>query len=167
MIVPSGPSLRTIFFSPSDLPSKLDDPLSMPSLSHRDQLQACFIADGHRVAVVAGIGALSTKKCVDLATQATNAGAAALMVVPPFYDPINIAQPRELMADTASASHLPIMYYNIPIRQRDRALAVRNRHPRRRRRPPPQSTAQATRPIWRNSSSGFQTASQRLTARTP
>ncbi|KAI4209410.1 MAG: hypothetical protein LQ349_009548 [Xanthoria aureola] len=86
----------------------------MSSLSHRDQLQACFIADGPRVPIVVGIGALSTKECVDLATHAANAGAAALMVVPPFYDPVNIAQLRELMADIASASRLPIMYYNIP-----------------------------------------------------
>ena len=67
-----------------------------------------------RVPVVAGIGALSTKDCVDLATHAAGVAAAALMVVPPFYDPVNLEQLRELMAEIHNASKLPIMYYNIP-----------------------------------------------------
>jgi dihydrodipicolinate synthase/N-acetylneuraminate lyase len=41
-----------------------------------------------RVPVIAGIGALSTRECVDLATHAAKAGAAAVMVVPPCtYSP--------------------------------------------------------------------------------
>ncbi|KAL9594811.1 MAG: hypothetical protein Q9219_006825 [cf. Caloplaca sp. 3 TL-2023] len=85
------------------------------SLDERKQLLELCIkyADG-RIPVVAGIGALSTKDAVELASHAASAGAAALMVVPPFYDPVNLEQLRELMAEIHTASQLPIMYYNIP-----------------------------------------------------
>lgn len=67
-----------------------------------------------RVPVIAGIGDLSTDKAVDLAKHAAKAGAAALMVVPPFYDAPNLKELRELMKEIHEASGLPIMYYNIP-----------------------------------------------------
>lgn len=67
-----------------------------------------------RVPVVAGVGALSTKETVDLAKHAAKTGAAALMIVPPFYDPVNYEQLRELMKEVHQESGLPIMYYNIP-----------------------------------------------------
>ncbi|KAL8819698.1 MAG: hypothetical protein Q9223_001917, partial [Gallowayella weberi] len=71
-------------------------------------------ADG-KIPVVAGIGALSTKDCVDLASHAANAGAAALMVVPPFYDPVTLDQLRDLLKEIHTASNsLPIVYYHIP-----------------------------------------------------
>ncbi|KAL8851728.1 MAG: hypothetical protein Q9221_003338 [Calogaya cf. arnoldii] len=85
------------------------------TLSERKHLlEFCIKHASNRVPVVAGIGALSTKESIDLATHAAQAGAAALMVVPPFYDPVNVTQLRELMSDISSASKLPIMYYNIP-----------------------------------------------------
>lgn len=78
-------------------------------------LELCVTYADGRVPVVAGIGALSTRECVDLASHASHAGAAALMVVPPFYDAVNLEQLRELMAEIHRASNeLPIMYYNIP-----------------------------------------------------
>ncbi|KAI4222251.1 MAG: hypothetical protein LQ349_007674 [Xanthoria aureola] len=95
------------------------------------------------------------------------AGATALTVVPPFYDRVNIAQLRELMADIASASHLPIMYCNMPsvsgitLSPREIAALADVGRPR------PQSTPRATRPISRNPSSGSRTASRRSTAGTP
>lgn len=67
-----------------------------------------------RIPVVAGVGALSTWECVDLATHAAKAGADALMLVPPFYDPVNYQQLRELMKEVHEAAKLPIMFYNIP-----------------------------------------------------
>jgi dihydrodipicolinate synthase/N-acetylneuraminate lyase len=45
-----------------------------------------------RIPVVVGVGALSTWECVNLATHAAKAGADALMLVPPFYDPVNYQQ---------------------------------------------------------------------------
>lgn len=67
-----------------------------------------------KVPVVAGIGDLSTSKAVELAKHAAEAGAAALMVVPPFYDAVSVDELRELLRDIHTESGLPIVYYNIP-----------------------------------------------------
>jgi dihydrodipicolinate synthase/N-acetylneuraminate lyase len=80
----------------------------------KEVLELCVKYAAGRVPVVAGVGALSTRDCVDLATHAAKAGAAALMVVPPFYDPVNYEQLRELMKEVYDKSGLPIVYYNIP-----------------------------------------------------
>jgi dihydrodipicolinate synthase/N-acetylneuraminate lyase len=66
------------------------------------------------VPVVAGTGALSTRETVELSVHAEGAGAAAVMVVPPFYDALSW---RELLAHytaVADAIDIPIMYYNLP-----------------------------------------------------
>ncbi|KAF3010312.1 hypothetical protein G7054_g302 [Neopestalotiopsis clavispora] len=67
-----------------------------------------------RVPVIAGIGDLSTIKTIDLAKHASQAGASALMVVPPFYDAPNLEQLREFLKEVHDASGVDIMYYNIP-----------------------------------------------------
>jgi dihydrodipicolinate synthase/N-acetylneuraminate lyase len=55
--------------------------LTLEERKHTTELCVKYAAG--RVPVVAGVGALSTRECVDLATHAARAGAAALMVVPP------------------------------------------------------------------------------------
>lgn len=67
-----------------------------------------------RVPVLAGIGDLSTERAVDLAVHAAKAGAASVMVVPPFYDTLNIYELHEFLEEIYKASELPICYYNIP-----------------------------------------------------
>jgi dihydrodipicolinate synthase/N-acetylneuraminate lyase len=67
-----------------------------------------------RVPVVASTGALSTRETVELSVHAEHVGAAAVMIVPPFYDPLSW---RELLAHytaVADAIEIPIMYYNLP-----------------------------------------------------
>ncbi|PYH96502.1 dihydrodipicolinate synthase [Aspergillus ellipticus CBS 707.79] len=76
--------------------------------------ELCVEYAAGRVPVVAGTGSTSTDEAVDLARHAAQAGAAAVMVVPPFYDPLNVEQLTELMAEIHEASQLPIVYYNIP-----------------------------------------------------
>ncbi|GKZ36080.1 hypothetical protein AbraIFM66950_006987 [Aspergillus brasiliensis] len=81
----------------------------------RKQLtELCVEYAAGRVPVVAGTGSTSTEEAVDLARHAAQAGAAAVMVVPPFYDPLNVEQLTELMSEIHEASQLPIVYYNIP-----------------------------------------------------
>ena len=87
------------------------------TLSHAERRQLVEVtvraADG-RVPVVAGTGALSTRDTVELSEHAESAGAAAVMIVPPFYDALSW---RELLAHyTAVAERIsiPIMYYNLP-----------------------------------------------------
>lgn len=67
-----------------------------------------------RVPVVAGIGDCSTDRAVQLAVHAAETGAAAVMVVPPFYDAPNLTELRAFLGDIHNASKLPICYYNIP-----------------------------------------------------
>ncbi|RYN59092.1 hypothetical protein AA0114_g1920 [Alternaria tenuissima] len=87
---------------------------AMTSEERKNGLELVIKYTAGRVPVVAGIGALSTWECVDLATHAAKAGADALIVVPPFYDPVNYQQLRTLMKEVHEASNLPIMFYNIP-----------------------------------------------------
>ena len=85
------------------------------SLDERKQLTELVVkAAGGRVPVVAGTGALSTRDAVDLAAHAAQAGASALMVVPPFYDAVELSTFKELLREIYAASQLPIMFYNIP-----------------------------------------------------
>jgi dihydrodipicolinate synthase/N-acetylneuraminate lyase len=67
-----------------------------------------------RVPTVAGTGALSTAETVALSVHAEAHGAAAVMVVPPFYDPLTWPDLLAHFAAIADAISIPIMYYNLP-----------------------------------------------------
>ncbi|RKQ93004.1 4-hydroxy-tetrahydrodipicolinate synthase [Solirubrobacter pauli] len=67
-----------------------------------------------RVPVIAGTGALSTRETVDLSVHAEQAGAAAVMVVPPFYDAPSWRELKAHFQAVANAISVPIMYYNLP-----------------------------------------------------
>jgi 4-hydroxy-tetrahydrodipicolinate synthase len=80
----------------------------------REIVEVGVEAAAGRVPVVAGTGALSTAETLALSVHAERAGAAAVMIVPPFYDALSW---RELLAHyTAVAERIsiPIMYYNLP-----------------------------------------------------
>ena len=118
------------------------------TLTHAERRQVIDVtveAAAGRVPVVAGTGALSTRETIELSVHAERAGAAAVMVVPPFYEALGW---RELLAHytaVAEAIAIPIMYYNLPSASGvtlDRRAAPRapappvlaERHRRRRRR---------------------------------
>jgi 4-hydroxy-tetrahydrodipicolinate synthase len=85
------------------------------TLAERKQLtEECVKAADGRVPVIAGTGALSTAEAVELSRHAAEVGAAALMVVPPFYDAPNLDQVKAHLGAIHQASGLPIVYYNIP-----------------------------------------------------
>ena len=79
-------------------------------------LRAVVGAVGDRAHVVAGVGNNDTLHTVEIARQATRAGADALMVVTPYYN----RPPQEGVAQhfltIADATHLPIVTYDIPKR---------------------------------------------------
>src|ERR671919_403518 len=87
------------------------------TLSHAERRQLVETTVGaaaERAPVVAGTGALSTRETIELSVHAEQAGAAAVMIVPPFYDALSW---RELLAHytaVADAIDIPIMYYNLP-----------------------------------------------------
>jgi 4-hydroxy-tetrahydrodipicolinate synthase len=87
---------------------------TLTNAERRQLVEVTVEAAADRVPVVAGTGALSTRETVELSRHAERAGAAAVMVVPPFYDALSW---RELLAHytaVADAIELPIMYYNLP-----------------------------------------------------
>ncbi|KAB8228185.1 dihydrodipicolinate synthase family protein [Aspergillus alliaceus] len=85
------------------------------SLAERKQLtDLCVKYAAGRVPVIAGTGATSTQEAIELAVHASQVGAAAVMVVPPFYDPVSYEQLTEMLKEIHEASKLPIVYYNIP-----------------------------------------------------
>jgi dihydrodipicolinate synthase/N-acetylneuraminate lyase len=77
-------------------------------------VEQCIKSAAGRVPVIAGTGDLTTERAIEHAKHAAKVGCAALMVVPPYYDPVNIDELRGLLRDIHEASGLPIVYYNIP-----------------------------------------------------
>ncbi|KAI0470543.1 putative dihydrodipicolinate synthase [Xylariaceae sp. FL0804] len=72
-----------------------------------------------RVPVVAGVGAPSTRETVALARRAADAGADAVMVIPPGYYAGALTGGggealRRFFVDVAAASPLPVIVYNFP-----------------------------------------------------
>jgi 4-hydroxy-tetrahydrodipicolinate synthase len=87
---------------------------TLTNAERREVIEVTVEAAADRVPVVAGTGALSTRETVELSRHAERAGAAAVMVVPPFYEALGW---RELLAHytaVADAISIPIMYYNLP-----------------------------------------------------
>ena len=87
---------------------------TLTNAERRELVELTVAAAAGRVPVVAGTGALSTRETVELSLHAERSGAAAVMVVPPFYDVLSW---RELLAHYAAVAEriaIPIMYYNLP-----------------------------------------------------
>lgn len=87
---------------------------TLSSAERRQVAEATIEAAGGRVPVVVGTGALSTRETVELSVHAERAGAAAVMVVPPFYDAPKWHELRAHYQAVADAVSIPIMYYNLP-----------------------------------------------------
>jgi 4-hydroxy-tetrahydrodipicolinate synthase len=87
---------------------------TLTNAERRLLIETTVDAAAGRVPVVAGTSALSTRETVELSVYAEQAGAAAVMIIPPFYDAPSW---RELLAHyqaVADAISIPIMYYNMP-----------------------------------------------------
>ncbi|HEV3002083.1 MAG TPA: dihydrodipicolinate synthase family protein [Solirubrobacteraceae bacterium] len=87
---------------------------TLTNAERRRLVEITVAAAGGRVPVVAGTGALSTRETVELSVHAEEAGAAAVMIVPPFYHPLSWPELRAHYAAVADAISIPIMYYNLP-----------------------------------------------------
>jgi len=87
---------------------------SLSPEEHRRVIELYVSAAAGRVPVVAGVGSLTTAGAIDLVQHAERVGADAVMLVPPFYDPLDFATLKVFLADVAAATGLPIVYYNVP-----------------------------------------------------
>ncbi|UOQ90524.1 dihydrodipicolinate synthase family protein [Agromyces endophyticus] len=87
---------------------------SLTDTEYREVIRLNVEAAAGRIPVVAGIGSTSTAGAVELARYAEAVGADALMVVPPFYDPLSFDALKAFLATVADAVDLQIVYYNVP-----------------------------------------------------
>ncbi|TVR83224.1 MAG: 4-hydroxy-tetrahydrodipicolinate synthase [Rhodospirillales bacterium] len=88
-----------------------------PTLSHAEHkrvVDVCIDAVAGRVPVIAGSGSNATDEAIDLTRHAKAAGAAAALVVTPYYNkPTQEGLYRHFKA-IAGAVDIPIIVYNIP-----------------------------------------------------
>ncbi len=87
------------------------------TLTHKERIQlieATVEAAKGRVPVVPGTGAVSTSETIELSASAERAGAAAVMIVPPFYDALSWGELQTHYTAVAESIGIPIMYYNLP-----------------------------------------------------
>ena len=90
-----------------------------PTLSHAEHkrvVELCVDAAGKRVPVVAGAGSNSTEEAIDLARHAKQAGAAAALVVCPYYNRPTQEGLYQHFKAIHDAVDLPVVIYNIPVR---------------------------------------------------
>lgn len=80
----------------------------------RGVTETVVTAAASRVPTIAGTGALGTAETIDLSVHAEAAGAAAVMIVPPFYTPLAWHELVAHYAAVADRISIPIMYYNLP-----------------------------------------------------
>lgn len=66
------------------------------------------------VPVVANVGALTAAGAIRLGRTAEAAGADALMVIAPFYEPLTVRETERYFREVADSIALPIMLYNNP-----------------------------------------------------
>jgi dihydrodipicolinate synthase/N-acetylneuraminate lyase len=79
-------------------------------LLHETVIQA---AEG-RVPVIPQTGALTAAEAVKLTRHAEQAGAAGVMVVPPFYDGLTYEELKAYFTEVAGSVSIPVMVYHIP-----------------------------------------------------
>ncbi len=90
-----------------------------PTLSHvehKQVVEACIAAANGRVPVMAGAGSNNTAEAIDLARHAEKAGAAAVLVVTPYYNKPNQEGLYQHFKAVNDAIGIPIYIYNIPPR---------------------------------------------------
>lgn len=88
--------------------------MTLSPLEHRRVIQLYVEAADGRIPVVAGVGSLSTHGAVELARYSEQVGADAIMVVPPFYDPLSYESLQAFLTAVSDAITIPIVYYNVP-----------------------------------------------------
>ncbi len=89
-----------------------------PTLSHDEHLRVveiCISAAAGRVPIIAGTGSNATQEALDFTRHAEKAGAAAALVVTPYYNkPTQAGLIAHFTALNDVVENLPLIIYNIP-----------------------------------------------------
>lgn len=75
-----------------------------------------FAADRAHIPIIAGVGSNCTRRAVELAISAADAGADALLAVTPYYNKATPAGLAQHFGAIADATPLPLVLYNVPSR---------------------------------------------------
>lgn len=67
-----------------------------------------------RVPVMPSTGATTTREAIELSQHAQQAGAAGVMVIPPYYEPLPFATILQFYRDLTAAIDIPVIYYQLP-----------------------------------------------------
>lgn len=88
------------------------------SMSIAERKQVVETVIGHvngRVPVAPHTGALTAKDAIDLSRHAEQCGADAVMLVAPFYEPLNVEEAKHYYRSVADAVSIDIVIYNLPV----------------------------------------------------
>lgn len=88
-----------------------------PTLSHdehRRVVELCIASAAGRVPVIAGAGSNNTREAVELAVHAQAAGAAAVLIVTPYYNKPSQVGLYHHYREIDAAVDIPVIIYNIP-----------------------------------------------------
>ena len=80
----------------------------------RHVTDAVIEAAAGRAKVLPHTGAQSTEETIELSRHAQQAGAAGVMIVPPYYDPLRLNELHAHLRAVGEAIDIPIVYYNVP-----------------------------------------------------
>jgi 4-hydroxy-tetrahydrodipicolinate synthase len=80
----------------------------------RDVVDIVIDQAARRVPVIPQTGAMTTREAVALSRHAEQAGAAGVMVVAPYYEPLSPAEISTYYRDVAQAVSIDVMIYNLP-----------------------------------------------------
>jgi dihydrodipicolinate synthase/N-acetylneuraminate lyase len=67
-----------------------------------------------RAPVYPQTGAMTTDEAIELTIHAQSAGAAGVMVAPPYYDALSFPELKAYYTEVAGSVSIPVMLYNIP-----------------------------------------------------
>jgi 4-hydroxy-tetrahydrodipicolinate synthase len=87
---------------------------TMTHEERRHVTDAVIEAAAGRIPVYPHTGAQSTEEAIALSRHAQEAGAAGVMIVPPYYDPLRLHELHAHLTAIGEAIDIPIVYYNVP-----------------------------------------------------
>ncbi len=70
---------------------------------------------GGRLPVVPHTGAMTTREAISLSRHAEQSGAAAVLVVAPYYEPLEVEETKDYFRAVAGALSIPVVVYNLPV----------------------------------------------------
>jgi 4-hydroxy-tetrahydrodipicolinate synthase len=88
---------------------------AMSNKERRQVVEIVVDQTAGRVPVIVQTGAMTTRDAIALSQHAEKSGAAAVMVVAPYYEPLTVAETMNHFRSIASSIDVDVMVYNLPV----------------------------------------------------